>query len=176
MGLWFRIPFKAWMSACVHSVFVLGRGFETGWSPVQRNTLLTRTMGLRVRIPFKAWISACVHSVFVLGRGFSTGWSPVQRNILLTRTMGLRIRIPFKAWMSACIHSVCVLGSGFATGWFAVQGVLPIVLDWGSEFKLSVSRMSYDQLGATEDIRTAHIQRTNYLKITRIVNNVGINR
>jgi hypothetical protein len=29
MGLWVRMPFKAWMSACVLSVFVLISGFAT---------------------------------------------------------------------------------------------------------------------------------------------------
>jgi hypothetical protein len=32
---WVRIPLNAWMSPCVCSVFVLGSGLATGWSPVQ---------------------------------------------------------------------------------------------------------------------------------------------
>jgi hypothetical protein len=32
---WVRIPLKAWMSVCVYSVFVLGSGLATGWSPIQ---------------------------------------------------------------------------------------------------------------------------------------------
>jgi hypothetical protein len=35
LGSWVRIPLKAWLSFCVYPVFVLGRGLETGWSPVQ---------------------------------------------------------------------------------------------------------------------------------------------
>jgi hypothetical protein len=39
LGSWVQIPLKAWMSACIYSVFVLscvGSGLATGWSPVQR--------------------------------------------------------------------------------------------------------------------------------------------
>jgi hypothetical protein len=35
LGLWVRIPLKEWMSVRVYSVFVLGSGLVTGWSPVQ---------------------------------------------------------------------------------------------------------------------------------------------
>jgi hypothetical protein len=38
LGSWVWIPFVAWMSVCVYSVFVLscvGSGLATGWSPVQ---------------------------------------------------------------------------------------------------------------------------------------------
>jgi hypothetical protein len=35
LGSWVRIPLKAWMSACVYSVFVLGSGLATGWPLVQ---------------------------------------------------------------------------------------------------------------------------------------------
>jgi hypothetical protein len=38
MGLWARIPLKAWMSVCIYSVCVVlcvGSGLATGWSPGQ---------------------------------------------------------------------------------------------------------------------------------------------
>jgi hypothetical protein len=35
LGSWVRIPFEAWMFVYVYSVFVLGSGLATGWSPVQ---------------------------------------------------------------------------------------------------------------------------------------------
>jgi hypothetical protein len=38
LGSWFRIPFEAWMSVCIYSVFVLtyaGSVLASGWSPVQ---------------------------------------------------------------------------------------------------------------------------------------------
>jgi hypothetical protein len=38
LGSWVRIPLRAWMFACLYSVFVLscvGSGLATGWSPVQ---------------------------------------------------------------------------------------------------------------------------------------------
>jgi hypothetical protein len=34
LGSWVPIPLKAWMSVCVYSVFVLGRGLAVGWSPI----------------------------------------------------------------------------------------------------------------------------------------------
>jgi hypothetical protein len=73
MGLWVRIPFKSWMSACVHSVSVLCSGFAMADPAFQEIFSFTRTMGLCFQIPFKVWTSACVHSVFVLGSGFATG-------------------------------------------------------------------------------------------------------
>jgi hypothetical protein len=45
LGSWVRIPLKAWMSVCVYSVFVLGSGLSTGWSPVQG--VLPTVLGLR---------------------------------------------------------------------------------------------------------------------------------
>jgi hypothetical protein len=45
LGFWVRIPFQAWMSLCVYSVFVLGSGLATGWSPIQ--WVLPTVLGLR---------------------------------------------------------------------------------------------------------------------------------
>jgi hypothetical protein len=35
LGSWVRIPFEAWMSVCIYSVFVLGSGLATGLSLAQ---------------------------------------------------------------------------------------------------------------------------------------------
>jgi hypothetical protein len=77
--LWVRIPFKSRMSACVHSVFVLGSGFAMADPPLQAIFSFTRTIELCVRIPIRLWTSACIHSVFVLRCGFAIADPPSKK-------------------------------------------------------------------------------------------------
>jgi hypothetical protein len=53
LGSWVRIPFEAWMSICVYSVFVLGSGLATDWSLVQGSYRMSQTKKLKWNEAFR---------------------------------------------------------------------------------------------------------------------------
>jgi hypothetical protein len=86
LGLWFRIPLKAWMSACIYSVFMLsciGSSLAMGWSPIYG--VLLAVLGLRNWSETKCFMDALCSRVGATGKrerthkGFRTYYSMYSR-------------------------------------------------------------------------------------------------